>query len=1479
MSLHKGKKIFKNTILVLAWIICAVPAILIITLKTPTTQKFLIQIFENWWQNNLNAKLEIGAIKIATFTNIELIDVKLYDQLDSTLIAVSSLKAKIKNIAPFSKPFKMEFKDAIIRDPYVNLRIYKGDTTLNMNFIFEFFANEKEKSTPHIFINNSKISNGIVKYVDENTHPSDSTFNYDAIEFFDLNLWISDFQLMDDNDISVKIHNLSAKEKYGFQIKHLDGDFTMTSKHFALNNAHILTPQTYLNTDLLFRYKSFESFQYFVDSVEMNMTFRPSNLSFIDISFFAPELKGIIIPIRLYGSVNGYVNDLHSDKLKLVLGKGSIIDLQFAMKNVTYPNILEYSLALNGRNISNEDISAINIKGKSVLPTEIHLPEISILTLNAKGQGLAEKIDLQFSLENPNEDLFISINGNNNIYIGQTRFNNFNFSQINIPNNPLQYLDGQLAFNFTNLDVNRFNLLKLSGNIDIDLNKILISDIELNEIKGLINKKDTNYYAKINSYDPNTRLDLEAEAQYSKLLSTIKLKLDAYNINMNKLKASRNDSLTLVSAFIYADFKGQNLDDITGNAKITNLSYSEGKKRGTIDSLILTIVPISDEEKKIKIISDLLDLELNGKIYLSSIDKSFKEYIYAYLPRLMKDTLDKSIEFYQDFNFSMHIKPPIQNFIDIFIADMTVSQVYLEGAFKSSTNELDFDILIPYAAYNNVVKADSIHINLETFNNVAYLNLDLDRVINKDISASNIELLSTINRNKIDFQIKIPDADIYYPMNADIQGCATINEVNEINLSFYPSFISIADSTWYISEPSQINFINDHIDISYFELATNTQSIKINGIYGKRPDESISVILKNLQLAQIKNFVTDFQYDIDGNIDGEVELSNFTQKFPNFYADLKFTNLIFNGQKIGNMEFTSVWDTIRSGIKADLQLKEIGSLGVRIPLEAHGYIYPTGKQNMDLKINFNNLNLAILQPLMSSFASNVSGIANGYLNIEGSFSAPQLYGELDLIRTRLKVDYTNVAYSLTTNIKINPNEIIIESLTINDPNANTANGYFIMRHNNFSDITLDTRLTFNKFLAVNASRDQNEYFYGKGLISGALRVQGPINSIKIEGNITTEPGTTIFIPIKSSSVVQQSDFIHFINPKDTITDTLKVETPRQIKSDKTTIAMNLRVSPSPETEINIEFDPRIGDKIMVKANGEIQVTMDTDGNLNLLGDITIVDGYYNLTMQNTINEKFNIDPGSVIKWRGNVMNGEMNITARNNVRTSLYNLVGHLDSSEVYKQKYLVSVLLHITGNFLSPEIKFAIELPEADEDTKNLVKNVLRTEQDVIQQAFSLLLFSSFMPAVGTRGMDIGSGIGTTSFEMLSNQFSNWLSQITGNVDVGFLYSPSETQISLSTQLLEGKLQISSSVGVNTYDAPYSNNSSNFVGDFDLSYKFNDNLKLRLFNKTNPYDQLIYYGPYTQGIGISYSYSFDRIKKLWNKSNDDDKKSKIRVK
>lgn len=1473
MSLHKGKNFFKNIILILVWLIFAMPALLLVTIKAPITQSYLINIFENWWQKNLNAKFEIGQIKFNTFTKIELVDVYMYDQKDSILFGVPYLKVKIKNIDPFSKPFSMDFKDAIIEKPYMNMRKYQGDTVLNINYISQYFSRNREKksSTPHIIIKNLKINDGTIKYIDENFPVYDSTFNYQAMEFENLNLWITDFKMTDNININVKINSLSTQEKYGMQLKHLDCDFSINNNSFSMSNAHLITPNSYLNADIIFNYNSFNSFKSFVDSVEMNMYFRPSNLSFVDISFFAPEVRGVYIPVRLYGSVNGYANDLRSNNLKLIIGKSSIMDVDFWMKDVVDFQNIQYSLAIKGKNITNEDLSAITIKGKSILHTNIHLPFISSLSVNANGIGLADVINFELVLENPDENLLISINGQNGSYSGKSNFTNFNFAEINIPGNPLKYLDGNLSFDVNYLNVNKINLSTISANANIDINKILISGIELSQIKGIVEKIDSSYYTKINSLDPNMKLDLIANAKYGKTLNSIELDLNAENVNMNTLQVARNQNSSNITAQINANITGSNIDNMLGSVSIRNLSYNEGKQFGTMDSLLLKISKLDDNVKNINIKSDILDFDLIGQVNFSTINEAIQEFVNAYFPQLFKDSLFSSVESYQDFSFSLLVKPKVQQFVNIFLKDLKLSEINSSGTFKSSTNELNFDVNIPSFSYSDIVVADSFKLYLETFNNVSYINFDIKNVASNQIQTNKIEFLSTINRNKLDFQIKIPEAQVYYPMSADIQGFLDFNEKNNLSLYFYPSSISIADSIWYILEPSAISFAGNDINISDFALATNTQSIKIDGKYSKTSDDPLTIILKNIEISQINTFVSNFEYDIDGHLDGRVEASQFNQKIPNLFTNINLTNLSFDGKRIGNIEFTSEWDTIKKGIKTDLVLKDIGTQGVRMPLKANGYIYPTGKENIDLNINLSNLNLSFLEPMMSGFVSNVGGYAQGNINVYGSFTAPQIRGDIDLIRTRLKINYTNVAYSFTTKIKINPDEIRIDTLVINDPDANNANGYFIMKHNNFSNITMDTRLSFNQFLAVNAPQGQNEYFYGKGLISGAVRVHGPINSLKIDGNVNTESGTRLYIPISSSSVVVQSDFIHFVNPHDTIADTLQSRPRQQLISDKTTISMNLRVSPSPDTELNIEFDPRIGDKIMVKANGDIQVTMDADGNLNLLGDVTIVDGYYNLTMQNTINKKFNIDPGSVIKWRGNVLNGEMDITARNNIRTSLYSLVGHLDSSEVYKQKYLVSVLLHITGNFMSPDIKFDIELPEADEETKNLVKNVLRTDQDVMQQVFALLLFNSFISPAGMRGLDIGSGIGNTSFEMLSNQFSNWLSQITGDVNVGFVYSPTETQVSLSTQLLDGKLQISSNIGVNNTNTSATQSSSNFVGDFDLSYRFNDNLKLRLFNKTNPYDQLIYYGPYTQGIGISYNYSFDRIKEMWTNSNNND--------
>ena len=70
------------------------------------------------------------------------------------------------------------------------------------------------------------------------------------------------------------------------------------------------------------------------------------------------------------------------------------------------------------------------------------------------------------------------------------------------------------------------------------------------------------------------------------------------------------------------------------------------------------------------------------------------------------------------------------------------------------------------------------------------------------------------------------------------------------------------------------------------------------------------------------------------------------------------------------------------------------------------------------------------------------------------------------------------------------------------------------------------------------------------------------------------------------------------------------------------------------------------------------------------------------------------------------------------------------------------------------------------------------------------------------------------TTFEMVSNQLSNWLSQISKDVDIGLNYrpgsnaiNPQEAQLALSTQLLNNKVVLNGNfdvrgTGSNTTDS-----------------------------------------------------------------------------
>jgi hypothetical protein len=302
------------------------------------------------------------------------------------------------------------------------------------------------------------------------------------------------------------------------------------------------------------------------------------------------------------------------------------------------------------------------------------------------------------------------------------------------------------------------------------------------------------------------------------------------------------------------------------------------------------------------------------------------------------------------------------------------------------------------------------------------------------------------------------------------------------------------------------------------------------------------------------------------------------------------------------------------------------------------------------------------------------------------------------------------------------------------------------------------------------------------------------------------------------------------------------------------------------------FDQKVGDVIKAKGAGNIQMNISTLGKFSMYGDYSIENGEYLFTLKNLINKKFKIERGGTISWAGDPKDATINLNAVYQVRAVLKPVV----QSDSTGRRYPVNCTMNLTGSLLQPNINFDIDLPTVDETTRQEVKRNVNNEQEVNRQVLALLVLNSFVPPVGSEAQT-GAGLTTTtaglttSSELLSNQLSNWLSQISSDFDLRVKYRPGDVvnrdqmELALSTQALNDRLTLDGSV---ISGATNQKNTNNVVGDLNVEYKLTRSGKLRLkaYNKTNDNTVLNADAPYSQGMGLAYKEEFNTLTELMNR-------------
>lgn len=1461
-SKTKGIKKTAKILLYFVLLVLAVPGMLYSLMHLSFVQKYLANKLASNLSEALHTEVSIGGVDVNLFFDVILEDVKINDLHHKPIIAAKYLLIDLNEI--YIEKQGISFDKIILEDADVRIVKYKDEEDFNYQFIQDYFSSGDTSTSDGkgwqfrvgslILINNSFI------YQDENATALEQGIDFSNLGISSLSAQFNNVLICGDT-ITTSIRKMSVNDRSGFVLKNLATDALISSEGIILQNLKIQTPKSNLSLDLKFKYKDYADFNEFIDMIQMEVLLKPSKLCLGDLAYFAPDLYGMTDVVRVSGEIKGKVSNLKGKKFQFLYGSGTYFLGDFSVSGLPDAEGTYIHFNVKRFRTTQKDIAEFNLPESSgmkhiVLPVE--LMRLGNIGFRGAFTGFYTDFvaygDFYSELGNASTDITLRNNKATGLieYEGRVEAVDLNIGKL---------LDRQDELGFISLNANiegagfdaETASIKMDGVVSaIDLNDYHYTNIE---IQGDLARKKFNGYMKVD--DENVKLDFNGMLDFSGELPVINLESKVDKLKLTKLHFLdlAGDSLSSLSTELELNFEGDNIDNIQGTITAENTTYTYKGENYKLDKFTLTNTAEKSGRKTMKISSDYLDADVSGNFMFNDLYLSSLKFIKEYLPSY-SSWINEELDSIPDQNFMYNIKlKNTEPLCDLLMPDLYVSpNTILKGNYNTVQNLLDLTVTSAVAKYGDL-RFEDFFISGKTKDSKINLNVGCQNFYFSDsLGLDNVTLNSVSYNDSIRYHLTWENDNSQIKNSADISGFLSLSQRPRMELKFEEAEIVVNDSAWTIDPSNSISLNNGRISIQNLIFSSRFQSFTIDGSISENPADILHLSFDDFNVSDLDKLYGSEGIDFDGYLNGYVDVSNIYKSL-NIVSSITISDFYVNKDKLGKAIFITNWSDAQKAALIDADIIYEGNTGTNNPISISGNYYPDREtDNFDIDVDLANFKLKLLEKYIDGFCTNLKGFATGKLKLKGTPSEPDLNGHLYLIVKGMKVDYLNENYSFTDSVLVTNNSFVFDHLILNDAYGDTAICDGKIKHDHFNDFSLDITIKPYNFQCLNTDASMNSLFYGKAWATGIVKIVGDVDNINMDIDAKTEKGTHFYIPISSESEISDNDFIHFISKKsDTIIK-------NDFDVDLAGITLNFGLDVTSDADVQIVFDSKIGDIIKAKGNGNLRMEITTLGDFNIYGDYVIDQGDYLFTLENVINKKFIIQKGSSLKWNGDPYDAIADITAIYPVKTSLYDLV--MDSSDVYKKRIEVDCMLGMQDKIFNPTITFDIDLPKSDENTKTLVKSLINNDQEMNRQVFSLLILNRFMPPEKYQYTALSTGLGTTSTEMLSNQLSNWLSQISNKFDIGVNYrpgtemTPEEVEVALSTQLLNDRLSIDGNVGV----SGGTQKSSNIVGDVNLEYSLTYRLKLKGYNKSNTVDLINTDAPYTQGLGIFYRREFDNL-------------------
>ncbi|WP_423127337.1 translocation/assembly module TamB domain-containing protein [Gaoshiqia sp. Z1-71] len=1428
---------------------------LFLAFQTSVVQTFIASRITGHLSEKLNAKISIKRVDIAFFNKVILNEVLIEDQKADTLFYVNKLVASINKFSLKRRNVSLSSLALLDTRMYVSL---DEDHLPNYKFLIDALRKPKKEdqtqswdiSCRNFTFNDTRLGYSYLQK--EGVH---------LIDLYNIQLDLTDLHLHQDS-ISFRINQLSFDDNKSFTLNELSVNFVSYQHIIKLNDLKLITPNSKIaDANFTIDQTNLEKGKDLTYS-EVDLELNESVLDFRDLSQFVPSLKGMDLEMNLSGHIYGTMKDLKAKDLAISFGNYSSLSCDFYINGL--PNIEESYMYLDLKNMTTDfrDIGKIRLPdsaGGKYPDIPDFLYDAGIIQYRGNFSGFWSDFVAYGSMRSNfgrlDTDLSFNPSANNSLEIkGHLKTVNFGLGRL------LHAKElGGITFNGQINGRYQKARKNFTANIDGVIDSIFCNSYQYKNIILDGQLQDQKFEGDLSIDDKNLKARFAGKVDLNPKIPVFDFELLLNRANLVALnidKKYRNSDLTLD---MKANFTGNSIDNLNGTIWFDDGLYANENDFFLLNSLIIST--FTDQVRNLQLRSDFIDLDIKGSYSFVTIKQGFENLIHHYLPA-------SGIEYQatpglNNFSFDVDIKnaDPVTQTL---FPNLYISPSNILGRFDEKKHQIDLYTEVPLIEYNDMVfKGYSLSLHSDEQLSVKS-RLEEFQTSNGQ-KLYNLAFLSDAKNNDMHAKVVWNNYDIRtYSGEIETKANFSMETAGEpqVNLSVLPTKIYLADTLWTI-QPSAIKIDSSRIEVNNFVISNNKQYFALDGVISKDKSERINLKVNEFNLNNL-NLIVDKKLNFQGLLSGTASVFDIYEKAL-IMSDLKIRDFKYGEREIGNISILSKWDRPSQSLQSEL----IVDNNNQQVLYGYGSYMPS-RDSLDFTVNVDNLSLTVLQPVLENSFSNIHGNATGEIKIYGKPDKILMRGDVYGHNAGFSLDYLQMSYYFSDLVKFRGDSIVFDQITVYDFEGDKGTFNGSIRHDNFENMDYDLRLQSSRFLAINTTSRHNEQFYGKIYANGLLHITGKGSEIWLNGSARTMNGTTINISLDYDKEAQVYDFIRFINSKDSV-----VGKERILPKSRSKTWMNFDVDISPDARFQLIYNSQIGDMIRSQGNGNLQIEIDPDFNINMSGTFHVEKGDYLFTLQNVINKKFEIEQGGSIRWSGDPYNADISLSAIYRLRATLNELFAGTNEYIDQNMRIPVNCKILLTDNLNNPSIAFDIAFPSAEKIIEEQVRQFFSTEEDMNRQILSLLVLGRFYTPEYLRGSYEASNpnlVGTTSSELFSNQLSNWLSQISNDFDIGVNYRPGsqmsndEIELALSTQIFNDRVTVNGNIGNNSTQAVAANNA-NIVGDFDINVKLtrNGKLQFKAYNHSNT--NIIYEtSPYTQGIGLVYRENYDTFDELWAK-------------